>query len=352
MDLSIFFAGTGGSVPSARRGLPAVLVQRGGDRLLFDCGEGTQRQLLRSVGLAELDFVLITHFHADHWLGLPGMLKSFALRDRTTPLTVYGPRGLKELMGVMRIVYGNLPYELGIEELDPAELDPRGFRLREGDSYRIHAVPVRHSRENCLGYVLVEDDRPGEFDVDAARALGVTPGPDFGALQRGETVGNVRPEQVTGEPRQGRKIVISGDTGPCEALAVAAHQADVLIHEATFAEEESERARETSHSTARQAAELARAADVRLLALTHVSSRYAGGELREEAREVFAATEAPRDFDTIEVPFPERGPAQLVRWSERQARERPDGAEKAAETKPSPPGAGSSGRPAEVVAPT
>ena len=109
MDLSIFFAGTGGSVPSARRGLPAVLVQRGGDRLLFDCGEGTQRQLLRSVGLAELDAVFITHFHADHWLGLPGMLKSFALRDRSTPLTVYGPRGLRELMGVMRIVYGRLP---------------------------------------------------------------------------------------------------------------------------------------------------------------------------------------------------------------------------------------------------
>ena len=174
MDLSIFFAGTGGSVPSARRGLPAVLVQRGGDRLLFDCGEGTQRQLLRSVGLAELDAVFITHFHADHWLGLPGMLKSFALRDRTTPLTIYGPRGLRELMGAMRIVYGNLPYELSIVELEPAE-------ILERDGYAIAAVPVRHSRENCLGYVLVEDPRPGEFDVEAARALGVTPGPDFGA---------------------------------------------------------------------------------------------------------------------------------------------------------------------------
>jgi ribonuclease Z len=347
MDLSIFFAGTGGSVPSARRGLPAVLVQRGGDRLLFDCGEGTQRQLLRSVGLAELDFVLITHFHADHWLGLPGMLKSFALRDRTIPLTVYGPRGLRELMGVMRIVYGRLPYELTIEELDPSELDPRGFECREGDTYRIHAVPVRHSREHCLGYVLVEDPRPGEFDVEAARALGVTPGPDFGALQRGETVGSVRPEQVTGEPRQGRKIVISGDTAPCEALALAAHQADVLIHDATFAEEEAERARETSHSTARQAAQLAREADVRLLALTHFSSRYAGGELRDEAREVFPATEAPRDFDTIEVPFPERGPAELVRWSERQARERPDGEQRAR-----PPAEEGCGRPAEAVAPT
>ena len=349
MDLSIFFAGTGGSVPSARRGLPAVLVQRGGDRLLFDCGEGTQRQLLRSVGLAELDSVFITHFHADHWLGLPGMLKSFALRDRSTPLTVYGPRGLKELMGVMRIVYGNLPYELSIEELEPAQAPPGECRARgRWDGYDIYAVPVRHSRENCLGYVLVEDPRPGEFDVEAARALGVTPGPDFGALQRGETVGAVRPEQVTGPAREGRKIVLSGDTAPCEALAVAAHAADVLIHEATFAEEESERARETSHSTARQAAQLAREAEVRLLALTHVSSRYAGGELRDEARAVFAATESPRDFDTIEVPFPERGPAQLVRWSERQARERPPEAEKASGAGPE----GSSGRPAEAVAPT
>jgi len=340
MDLSIFFAGTAGSVPSARRGLPAVLVQRGGDRLLFDCGEGTQRQLLRSVGLAELDSVFITHFHADHWLGLPGMLKSFALRDRSTPLTVYGPRGLKELMGVMRIVYGSLSYELSIVELEPAE-------VLERDGYAIAAVPVRHSRENCFGYVLVEDPRPGEFDVEAARALGVAPGPDFGALQRGESVGGVRPEQVTGPAREGRKIVLSGDTAPCEALAVAAHQADVLVHEATFAEEEAERARETSHSTARQAAELARAAEVRLLALTHVSSRYAGGELRDEARAVFAATESPRDFDTIEVPFPERGGAQLVRWSDRQARERPADGEKGQE-----PAGGPAGRPAEAVAPT
>jgi ribonuclease Z len=340
VDLSIFFAGTAGSVPSARRGLPALVVQRGRDRLLFDCGEGTQRQLLRSVGLAEFDAVFVTHFHADHWLGLPGMLKSFALRDRTAPLSVYGPRGLGELMSAMRIVYGNLPYKLRVVELDPAEVLPM-------DGYSIAAVPVRHSRENSLGYVIVEDPRPGEFDVDAARALGVTPGPDFGVLQRGEPVGNVLPEQVTGAPREGRKVVISGDTVPCEALAVAAHQADLLVHEATFAEDEADRARETSHSTARGVAELARGAEVRLLALTHISSRYAGPELRDEARAVFTATEVPRDFDTVEIPFPERGPAKLVRWSDRQARERPEG--------PQPPGAseaGASGRPAEAVAPT
>jgi ribonuclease Z len=315
MDLSLFFAGTAGSVPSARRGLPAVLVRRGGERLLFDCGEGTQRQLLRSVGLLELDSVFITHFHADHWLGLPGMLKSFALRERSEPLSVYGPRGLNELMGVMRIVYGRLPYELSIVELAPAETLAR-------DGYLVAAIPVRHKGGSALGYALVEEPRPGHLDPQLAERLGVTPGPDFGRLQRGETVAGVRPEQVMGPTREGRKVLISGDTAPCEVLAIAAHQADVLVHEATFLHEEADRARQTQHSTARQAAELARDADVRLLALTHVSSRYAGGELRDEARSIFVPTEAVRDFDTIHVPFPERGRATLERWSDRLARER------------------------------
>jgi len=316
MDLSVLFLGTAGSVPSARRGLPAVLITRGGDRLLVDCGEGTQRQLLRSVGFVDLDSVFITHFHADHWLGLPGMLKSFALRDRSAPLTVYGPEGLRELMGEMRVIYGRrLPYELTLQEIEPwGEVELSGYRMA--------AVPVRHGNRAAYGYALIEDDRPGEFDPAEAERLGVRPGPDFGRLQRGEVVGGVRPEQVMGASRDGRRLVISGDTAPVQALAVAAHGADLLVHEATFAEEEAERARETFHSTARQAALLALEAEVGLLALTHISSRYAGGEIREQARAVFPATEAPRDFDTIEVPLPERGTAVLVRWSERQARER------------------------------
>jgi ribonuclease Z len=316
MDLSIFFAGTGGSVPSSRRGLPAVLVRRGGDHLLFDCGEGTQRQLIKSVGLADIDSVFITHFHADHWLGLPGMLKSFGLREREQPLTVYGPRGLSVLMEQMRFVYGRLPYELNVIELAPAETVPR-------DGYLIGAIPVRHKGNACYGYAFVEDIRPGHLDSQLAERLGVMPGPDFGRLQRGETVNGVTPEQVLGPARAGRKIVISGDTSPCEALVVAAHESDVLVHEATFAEDELERARQTSHSTARQAAEVARDADVRLLALTHISSRYPGGELRDQARALFPATEAPRDLDTIEIPFPERAAPRLVRWSERRDREAP-----------------------------
>ena len=315
MDLSIFFAGTGGSVPTARRGLPAILIRRGGEKLLFDCGEGTQRQLLRSVGLAELDEVFITHYHADHWLGLPGMLKSLALRGREEPLTVYGPTGLKALMTSMRGVLGTLAYELRLVELED-------WQELERDGYRIASVPVNHGDRVAYGYVLLEQDRPGEFDPAAARALGIEDVRDYGRLQRGETIGEVRPEQVLGEPRRGRKVVISGDTAPAQTLAVAAHGADVLIHEATFAEEDAARARETCHSTARQAALVAEEADVELLALTHISTRYPAALLREEARAVFARTEAPRDFDTIDVPFPERGGPTVEHWNDRQARER------------------------------
>jgi ribonuclease Z len=309
MDMSVFFAGTAGSIPTARRGLPAVLVRRGGDRILFDCGEGTQRQLVSSVGLMDLTEVFLTHFHADHWLGLPGMLKTFDLRGRERPLAVHGPPGLRDLLTLGLRAAGRVRFKLEVVELD------RGDVL-ERDGYRIAPVPVRH-RGQALGYVLFEDERPGEFDPAAAEALGVTPGPDFGRLQRGEAVGGVRPEQVMGEPRPGRKVVISGDTMPCETLQVAAHGADLLIHEATFAEEETERAAETGHSTAGQAASIARDAEVRMLALTHFSTRYPVGVLRDEARAVFPRTVLPRDFDTIEIPLPERGEPELIRWDGR-----------------------------------
>jgi ribonuclease Z len=306
MDLSIFFAGTAGSVPSARRGLPALLVRRGGDRILIDCGEGTQRQLVRSVGLTDLTDVFLTHLHADHWLGLPGMLKSFELRDRERPLTVHGPPGTTALLERLRPVYGRPRYGLTIRDLEPDEV------VRRGD-LEIVPVVVRH-RGAAYGYALVEDERPGRFDADLAERLGVTPGPDFGRLQRGETVAGVRPGQVIGESRPGRLVVVTGDTAPTDAVVIAAHRADVLVHEATFAHEEAERAALTGHSTARQAAQVAADAEVRLLVLTHLSSRYTGGEIRDEARTVFRDTEVPRDFDTIEIPLPERGPPELVRW--------------------------------------
>jgi ribonuclease Z len=311
MDLSVFFAGTAGSIPTARRGLPAVLLRRGADRILFDCGEGTQRQLVSSVGLMELTEVYLTHFHADHWLGLPGMLKTFDLRGRDRPLAIHGPPGLKELLVLALRVAGRVRFELRLVELEPGD-------VLERNGYRIAPVPVRH-RSPAVGYVMFEDTRPGTFDPQAATRLGLTAGPEFGRVQRGETVKGVRPEQVMGEPRPGRKVVISGDTMPCDTIQVAAHEADLLIHEATFADEETARAAETGHSTARQAATLARAAEVRMLALTHFSMRYPVSLLREEARTVFSRTVLPRDFDTIEIPFPERGEPELVRWDERAA---------------------------------
>jgi ribonuclease Z len=309
MDLDVIFVGTAGSAPTAARGLPALLVRRGGDRLLFDCGEGTQRQLLRSIGLIDLEEIFVTHFHADHFLGLPGMLKTFALRGRERPLTVYGPPGLRSLFNAIRPIVGRVMFDVALVELEPNE------ELRR-DGYRIAAFETDH-RVRAYGYALVEEERLGRFDQQRARELGVRPGPDFGRLHRGEPVvgasGEVRPEQVVGPARPGRKLVLAGDTAPSRMTAAAAHGADLLVHEATFGHEEADRAKETGHSTARQAAELASEAQVKLLALTHVSQRYAGPELRDEAREVFEKTIVPRDFDRVDIPFPERGPPVHIR---------------------------------------
>jgi ribonuclease Z len=307
MDLSLFFAGTAGSVPTARRGLPAVLVRRGGDRLLFDCGEGTQRQLLRSVGLADVHDVFLTHLHVDHWLGILGMVKTFALRDREVPLELHGPPGTVELMDAMRRVIGRLPYPFHVSDLESGDAVER-------DGYEVGAFAVRHRGGAALGYALSEPPRPGRFDDARAQALGVSFGPDFGRLQRGETVNGVAPEDVIGPQRPGRRVVLSGDTAPCEAVRMAAVGADVLVHEATFTDDELDRAMQTGHSTARQAAEIAAECDVRMLALTHVSTRYTGREVRQEARAVFPRTELPRDFDTIEVPYAERGEPEVIPW--------------------------------------
>ena len=306
MDLSIFFAGTAGSVPTPKRGLPAILLRAGGERILFDCGEGTQHQLLRSIGLPDLDAIFITHLHLDHWLGLPGMIKTFDMRDRDARLELFGPPGFTALFEkVVRPIIGRTKYPLDVIELEPHE--EIGF-----DGFVVQGFPVKH-RVEAFGYAFIEDDRPGRFDAETATKLGITPGPDFGRLQRGETVNGVTPEQVMGSGRPGRRIVYSGDTMPCQTTEVYANGADVLIHEATFCEDEKARARETGHSTAKQAAQLALDANVKLLALTHLSTRYFPREIRDEARATFEPTVVPRDFDGIEVPFPERGEPHLVK---------------------------------------
>ena len=311
MDLDLVFLGTSASAPTAHRAPLALLVRRGGERLLFDCAEGTQRQLMRSsVGLPDLEEIFLTHFHADHYLGLPGMLKTFALRQRDLPLTVYGPPGLRDLFSSLGRIFGKLSYPLELVEL-------RGGDALDRDGYRILAFPVHHG-VSAVGYALVEHVRPGRFDVETADALGVPNGPERGALQRGESItladGRVlTPDSVLGEARPGRRIVIAGDTAPTETVRVLAEDADLLVHEATFLEDERARAAETLHSTALQAAEIAHEARVRMLALTHVSPRYFGPELAREARDVFPATIVPRDFDIVEVPFRERGEPTLVK---------------------------------------
>ncbi len=311
MELDVVFLGTSGSTPTAKRALSATLLRRGGDKILFDCSEGTQRQLLKSdVGLVELEEIFLTHYHADHYLGLPGMLKTFALRGREIPLTIYGPRGLDELLATLRRIFGRLTYPVATVELEPG-----ASVAREG--YRIDTFAVDHG-VTAVGYALVEDTRPGRFDVEVASGLGVPDGPERGVLQRGEsvTLGDgrvVTPADVLGAARAGRKVVLSGDTAPAASVVEAAAEADLLIHEATFLADERGRARETLHSTAGEAALVAQEADVKLLALTHVSTRYFGHQVVEEATQLFPATVVPRDFDLVAIPFPERGEPELVR---------------------------------------
>jgi len=308
MDLDVIFLGTGGSVPSARRNTAAVLVRRGGDRILFDCGEGTQRQMQRSIGLVHVDAIFITHLHADHYLGLPGLIKSYEMQDREERLAIYGPPGLRTLFASLSRIIGRPRYGLELIELNRGEAV--GF-----DDYEVEPFDVAH-RIVANGYALREDDRPGRFDPEAARALGVEPGPAFGELQDGRAVpgrdGTVEPEQVMGEDRPGRTVVITGDTEPCEETEHAAEGAELLVHDGSFAAAEADRAAETGHSTALGAAELAAAADVAMLALVHISSRHFVPDILAEARTAFAATVAPRDFDLIEIPLPERGGPGLI----------------------------------------
>lgn len=315
MDLDVVFLGTGGSVPTARRSTAAVLVRAGGERLLLDCGEGTQRQMQRSTGLVQVDEIYLTHFHADHYLGVPGLLKTYDLHGRSAPLRIFGPPGLTDLFAALRRIMGRVGYEVELVELEP------GDAVDHGD-WEVRSFPVEH-RVRAYGYAFVERERPGRFDPEEAQRLGVEPGPDFGRLQAGETVavegGAVRPEQVMGDPRPGRKLVFTGDTAPCEMTRLAAHQAELLVHDASFRDEEIERAAETAHSTARQAAEIAREAEVRMLALVHISSRYHVPEVLAQAREEFPAAIAPRDFDLIKVPFPERGEPELIEGGAREA---------------------------------
>jgi len=309
MDLSVAFLGTGGPVPTALRGTASLLVTRGGDRLMFDCGEGTQRQLRLSTGLVQVGELYLTHFHLDHCLGLPGLLKTYDLNDRIEPLALYGPVGLSGLLKDFSPLIGRLGYDLEVLELEPGDLVPHR-------DYEVEAFAVEH-RTRALGYAILEDDRPGLFDPGEAERRGISPGPDFKALQDGKTVhgsnGAVTSEQVMGKERSGRAIAITGDTAPCQSTMEAAADADLLVHDSSFMSEDADRAVETGHSTAVGAARIAAEANVKMLALVHISSRYHVREALKEAREEFGNSVAPRDFDLVELPFPERGEPTLVK---------------------------------------
>lgn len=320
MDLDVVFLGTAGSVPTPQRGLTSMLVRRGGHRLLFDCGEGTQRQMMRSCGLSEVDAIFLTHLHADHFLGLPGMLKTFMLRERSLPLIIAGPRGLLALYRLLRPVIGKLDYDVDVHEAND------GWMLSM-DGYVVEAAATDHTVPS-VGYRLREHGRPGRFDVATAKRLGVPDGPLFGQLQRGEAVTlddgtTVEPASVVGEARHGRSLVFTGDTRACAAVRDLARNVTLLVHDATFCSDEQTRARQTGHSTARDAALTAVAADVQMLALVHLSNRYVASEVLNEALEIFPGAICPRDFDVVEMPFPERGVPRHVPSGARPRRRMP-----------------------------
>ena len=293
--------------------------------MLFDCGEGTQRQMMRyGVSFALCD-IFFTHFHADHVIGVIGLMRTMALQGRTDALRLWGPKGAaRHLKRAEQFGVDRLTFAVEIRELDPSE------RLERKD-YAIVPFAVEHGPGPAMGYALVEADRKGRFDPERARDLGIPEGPLWGKIHRGESVtldgGRViQPSELVGPRRPGRTVVITGDTRPCDNTMTAARGADLLVHEATFLEDERERARETLHSTAAEAAEVAKLAEVRLLALTHLSTRYFGSELAEEARGVFPESVVPRDFDVIEVPYPERGAPALVKAGARPVSSVGDGA--------------------------
>jgi ribonuclease Z len=299
-QIRIVFLGTSAGMPSRSRNVAAVAVVMDGRVLLFDCGEGTQQQLMRAehVRSGGIEAIFITHLHGDHLFGLPGLLSSLGLGGRRDPLTVYGPPGIAAYLKA--IPYFGIAYELTVIEIKRRTGSPE--EVRRGNGYRVHAAPVVHHAP-CFAYRVDEDERPGKFDADKARALGVPPGPLFGALQRGEDVDGVRSADVVGPSRPGRSVVYCTDTRPCESAVALARGANVLIHESTYDATLSAEAEARDHSTATEAATVARDAEVERLILTHISPRYESSEpLIDEARAIFPNTEAASDFAMFELP--------------------------------------------------
>ena len=304
-QLSVIFLGTGGSWPSVKRNVTSIAVKRASEVILFYCGEGTQRQFQKSsLSYMQISKIFITHFHGDHFLGLPGLIQTMQLNDRDTPLHIYGPKGMNKLLEqLMSLGYFKPKYQVISHEVD--EGDELKF-----EGYKIYVTRVNHGVPS-LAYSLVEDMRPGKFDKPKALSLGIPEGPLFSKLQKGETVTlkngkKFTPDMVLGPARKGRKIVYSGDTTPLEKMVKFAKDADILIHEATFDSELTDVAGEYGHTTAPQAADIAKKAKVGKLFLTHISPRYIDNKkILSDAKEVFKKSFVPKDFEEIEIRYKE-----------------------------------------------
>ncbi|MBA5942320.1 MAG: ribonuclease Z [Methanophagales archaeon] len=302
--LRITFLGTGGATPTPNRNPSAIAVNRESELMLFDCGEGAQQQMMRAKTGMKVNTIFITHFHADHVLGIPGLLQTMALQDREEPLEIYGPRDVGRFIDHLQALgYTGRSFEVRAIELRPGDVVRR-------TGYEIRTLKTVHNVVS-IGYVLEEDIRPGRFNRERAIELGITPGPLFARLQSGHSISlegrEIRPEQVLGPPRPGRKIVYTGDTRPCESVIEASKNADLLIHDGTLSEETEEYAVDYMHSTVSEAAEVAMKARVRRLILTHLSARHSHLEgaikLKEEARSVFANTDVASDLMRVEVRY-------------------------------------------------
>ncbi|MEP7382682.1 MAG: ribonuclease Z [Gemmatimonadota bacterium] len=308
MPLTLRFLGTSASRPTVERGVASIALVREGDTMLFDCGEGTQRQMMRYGVSFNFGDVFFSHFHTDHYLGIIGLLRTMALQGRTEPLRCWGPRGaLRTMKKCETLGADRLSFPVEVRELAPGDI------VRRKD-FEIQAISAEHRGASALGWALVEDIRRGRFNPDRARELGIPEGPLWGTIHKGEPVtlpdGRlVRPEELVGVSRPGRRIVLTGDTRPCDATKVAARDADLLVHESTFGDEEAERAVETGHSTAREAATLAKEAGALRLVLTHLSARYTRdvSDLEREARSVFPDARIARDGMEVDVPFRDAG---------------------------------------------
>jgi len=301
--LRIIFLGTGGSLPTRNRNPSAVMVNRKGELILFDCGEGTQQQMMRAkTGMMSLSSIFISHFHADHFLGIPGLIQTMSFMGRKEPLLIYGPEGTREFTELFKALgYFNLKYEVRGVQLKPGD-------TVEGEDYVIRALKTDHSIPS-LGYALVENPRPGRFNREKAVELGIPPGPLFAKLQRGNSVEingkTIKPEDVMGTSRPGRTIVYSGDTRPCESVLEASRNADLLIHDGSFADEMADWAEESKHSTAGEVAALSKEAGVRKLILTHISSRYTDdpAPILTDSKKIFENVVVAEDLMEVEIPY-------------------------------------------------